>query len=231
VSALSQADFALLAPYLERVDLPVRKMLERRQRKVRGIYFPESGFASVVAHGTRGQAIEVGLIGREGMTGLVVVLGSDRPPHDTFMQAGGGGLCLTAANLRVAIDQSRSLHRSLLTYALDFQTQTTETALANGRGKIEERLARWILMADDRTDGDELALTHEFLSYMLGVRRSGVTEAVKALTRAGLITHGRGKIVIRDRAALEARCNGTYSRLPDQRRRAFAVHEPPPRLG
>lgn len=214
LSALSEEDFGLLAPHLESVELPLRKMLERRDRKVTGIYFPESGFASVVAHGTSGQSIEVGLIGREGMTGLVVVLHSDRPRHDTFMQAAGTGLCLTATHLRGAIDKSPSLHRSLLRYAHYFQTQTTETALANGRSKIEERLARWILMADDRVDGDELPLTHEFLSFMLGVQRSGVTVAVKALTGAGLISHRRSKITILDRAALEKHCNGTYSPVP-----------------
>jgi CRP-like cAMP-binding protein len=102
----------------------------------------------------------------------------------------------------------------LLRYAHYFQTQTTETALANGRSKIEERLARWILMADDRIDGDELPLTHEFLSVMLGIQRTGVTVAIKALTRAGLISHRRGRITILDRGTLEKRCNGTYSRLP-----------------
>jgi CRP-like cAMP-binding protein len=214
LSALSAEDFGLLAPHLAMVDLPVRKVLERRQRKVTGIYFPERGFASVVANGTSGQPIEVGLIGREGMTGLAVVLDADRPRHETFIQAAGTGLCLTAENLRGAIDQSRSLHRSLLRYAHYFHMQTTETALANGRSKIEERLARWILMADDRIDGDELPLTHEFLSMMLGIQRTGVTVAVNALTRAGLISHRRSRITILDRAALEKRCNGAYSRLP-----------------
>jgi CRP-like cAMP-binding protein len=214
LSALSHKDFALLERHLEMVDLPARKVLERRQRKIAGIYFPESGFASVVVNGTSGQAIEVGLIGREGMTGLAVVLDADRPRYDTFVQAAGTGLCLTAANLRAAIDQSASLHRPLLRYAHYFQTQTTETALANGRSKIEERLARWILMADDRIDGDELPLTHEFLSLMLGVQRSGVTIAVQALTRVGLIAHRRSRITILDRPALEKHCNGTYSRLP-----------------
>jgi CRP-like cAMP-binding protein len=88
-------------------------MLERRQRTITGIYFPESGFASVVANGSSGQPIEAGLIGREGMTGLAVVLDADRPRHDTFIQAAGTGLCMTAAKLRAAIAQSTSLHRSL----------------------------------------------------------------------------------------------------------------------
>ena len=215
LAGLSAKEFDVLAPHLEAVDLPLRKMLERRQRKITNVYFPESGFASVVANGSSGQAIEVGLIGREGMTGLAVVLGADRAPrHETFMQCAGSGWCLTVAQLRAAIDQSVTLHRVMLRYAHEFQTQTTETALANGRSKIEERLARWLLMADDRVDGDELSLTQEFLSLMLGTQRPGVTVAVKTLVRAGFISTKRSRITIIDRDALEKHANGTYSGPP-----------------
>ncbi len=126
----------------------------------------------------------------------------------------GAGWCLAAAKVRAAIDQSTSLHRSFLRYAHDFQMQTTETALANGRSKNGERLARWLLMADDRVDGDELPLTQEFLSLMLETPRPGVTVAVKALVRDGLITTRRSKITIIDRNALEKHANGIYSRPP-----------------
>ncbi len=212
LAALSDENFGLLAPHLVPVDLPVRKSLERRNKKITAVYFPESGFASVVANGAGGQAIEVGIIGREGMTGLSVVLGASRPPrNETFIQCAGAGLCLPVARLREAIDRSVPLHRSVLRYVHDFQAQTTETVLANGRAKIEERLARWLLMADDRVDGDELPLTHEFLSLMLGVQRGGVTLAVQALERADLISTRRGKITILDRKALEKKSNGTYT--------------------
>ena len=133
----------------------------------------ESGFASVVADGTGGPSIEVGIIGREGMTGIAVVMNADRPVHETFIQAAGSAFCLSADHLRTAIDRSTTLHRELLTSAYAFQKQVTHTALANGRSSIEERLCRWLLLADDRIDGDELPLTHEFLSMMLGVQRSG----------------------------------------------------------
>jgi CRP-like cAMP-binding protein len=210
LSRLTDDDFALLDPHLEPVDLPLRKSLERPQRKVSGIYFPESGFASVVANGSDKRPIEVGLIGREGMTGLAVVLGKDRPDNETYMQVAGHGRRMKADELRAAIDHSTSLHRSLLRYAHAFLNQTTRTALANGRSKIEERLARWLLMADDRIDGEELPLTHEFLAMMLGVRRPGVTIAVQDLEHEGLIARRRGTIVILDRKALEKRANGTY---------------------
>ena len=207
---LSDDDFGLLQPHLETIRLPVHKALETRNRKIRTVYFMESGFASVVANGSTRPSIEVGLIGREGMSGLAVVLGSDRPTHETYIQAAGSGLCLAAESLRGAIDKSPALHRELLKATFAFQTQVTQTALANGRSKIEERLARWLLMADDRIDG-EVPLTHEFLSLMLGVQRSGVTLAVQALEADGLIAARRGRISILKRAKLEKKSNGTYT--------------------
>ena len=154
--------------------------------------------------------IEVGIIGREGMTGLPVVLGNDRNSNEVFMQAAGEGRCMRASDLRKAIDKSVTLHRSMLRYVHAFLEQATRTAVANGRRKIEERLARWLLMADDRLDGPELPLTHEFLAMMLGVRRPGVTVAMQGLECAGIIARKRGHVVIVDRGALEKMSNGTY---------------------
>ena len=157
-----------------------------------------------------GKPIEVGLIGREGMTGLAVVLGGDCNDNETYMQAAGQGRVLRANALRDAIQKSRTLHNSLLRYAHAFLNQTTRTAVANGRSKIEERLARWLLMAHDRVGSPELPLTHEFLAMMLGVRRPGVTVAVQNLERDGVIARRRGRIVICNQEALKKLSNGTY---------------------
>lgn len=209
LARLSEDDFKLIEPHLEFVDLPVRKLLAAKNKHVAEVFFLESGIASVVANGD--SPIEIGLIGREGMTGISVVLGDDeRAPNETYMQVGGNGWRLSAEQLRAAIEQSSDLHKVLLKYVHSFLTQTTQTALANGRSKIEERLARWLLMADDRVDGNELALTHDFLAVMLGVRRSGVTVALQELERKGLIAHRRGLITIADER-LEHGSNGTYS--------------------
>src|SRR2546422_6963372 len=102
LSRLSREDFALLEPHLEAVDLPVRKPLEARKRRINQVYFIESGFASVVANGSSKPSIEVGIIGREGMTGIAVVLGNDRAQHETYIQVAGTGLRVSAANLREA---------------------------------------------------------------------------------------------------------------------------------
>jgi CRP-like cAMP-binding protein len=209
LSRLSRADFQLLAPNLERIDLPLRKMLEARNKRVERAYFLDDGLASVVANGDH--PIEVGMIGREGMTALSVVMGSTaRAVYETYMQIAGSGSWMTANALRTAMQASASLHHAMLRAAHAFMIQTTQTALANGRSKIEERLARWLLMADDRIAGDELRLTHEFLAMMLGVRRSGVTVALQGLERLGLISHRRGLIIILDRKALERNSSGTY---------------------
>jgi CRP-like cAMP-binding protein len=212
LSRLSRQEFALLEPHLEAVDLPVRKTLEARRKRIDQVYFIESGFASVVANGTSKPSIEVGIIGREGMTGLAIVMGHDRAQHDTYIQVAGHGLRISAAKLREADERSMILHRAMLRYAHAFLLQTTTTALANGRSKIEERAARWLLMADDRIDGDDLPHTHEFLGLMLGTHRPGVTIALQALEKAGLITTRRSHITIIDRKGLEKSSNGTYIR-------------------
>jgi CRP-like cAMP-binding protein len=220
LSRLSRDELGLLEPHLEAVDLPVRKHLEDRNKAIEHVYFIERGFASVVANGT-GRAIEVGLIGREGMTGLAVVMGTDRSPHDTYMQAAGDGQRISSAKLRSAMEQSPALHRSFLRFGHAFIVQTAQTALANGRSKIEERLARWLLMAQDRLDGDAVPLTHEFLSVMLGVRRPGVTGALDMLEKKGLIQAKRGTVAILNRRGLRKISNGAYGGAEAEFQRLF----------
>jgi len=209
LAGLARQDFALIKPHLEPVDLPVRKVLETRRKRIDHVYFVESGFASVVANGSDKPSIEVGIIGREGMTGLAIVLGGDRAQHATYIQVAGKGQRMSAARLREVDAQSPAFHRAMLRYARAFLAQTTTTALANGRSKIEERLARWLLMAHDRLGG-ELNLTHEFLGLMLGTHRPGVTLALQALEKAGLIATRRGRVTILDRKTLQKSSNGTY---------------------
>ena len=210
LSCLSSDDLLLLQPNLKRVELPLRKNLERANKAIDQIYFLESGFASVVAEGSDSRSIEVGLIGSEGMTGLSILMGTDRSPHETFIQGAGEGLRISAGSLRKAMEHSHTLHRMLLLYAHTFMLQVTHTAIANGRSKIEQRLARWLLMAQDRIGGDEVSLTHELLSLMLGVRRSGVTVALRLLEKAGMVRVRRGVISIIDRKRLERLAGTTY---------------------
>ena len=210
LARLARADLALLKPHLAPIDLPVSARLETTNGRIDAAYFIERGFASVVADGRGKRSIEVGIIGCEGMTGLSLVLGHDRSTHETYMQAAGSAQRISAAHLRKAIDQSVRLHRSLLRFAHAFLVQTTQTALANGRSKLEERLARWLLMAQDRIGGTEVPLTHRFLAVMLGVHRPFVTLTVQALERKGLIRARRQVITIVDRNGLVKMSNGAY---------------------
>ena len=183
--------------------------LEKPNRRIDAVYFPESGFASVVAV-QRGKEVEVGLIGREGMTGLPIVLGNHRSPHATYIQAAGEGKCIPSKELRNATRSSLSLRDSLLKYVQAFGVQTTHTAISNAQSRIDIRLARWLLMAHDRIGDDTLPLTHEFLSLMLAVRRPGVTDALNALRKQGLISYQRGEITMKDRKGLERIAGESY---------------------
>jgi CRP-like cAMP-binding protein len=210
LACLSADDFGLLQANLEPVTLKLRKVLERPNRRIDHVYFIEAGIASVVGIQAKGTKVEVGLIGREGMTGLSIVLGNHRSPDSTYIQVAGHGRRIIADALREAMQGSPTLQFQLLKYVRAFMVQTTHTAISNARARLYERLARWILMADDRVDGNRLPLTHEFLSLMLGVRRAGVTEALHALQRHRLIKASRGEIIIRDRKGIERRAGQSY---------------------
>jgi CRP-like cAMP-binding protein len=222
LASLSSPDLALLQPLLAPVTLALRYVLEKPDKPVDAVYFPEAGFASVVAVQAKGAKVEVGLIGREGMSGLTVVLGNHLAPHSTYMQAAGHGQRISTVDLRTAMQGSASLHGSFLKYVQVFMVQTAHTAIANARAKLDERLARWILMAHDRLDDKSLPLTHEFLSLMLGVRRAGVTEALHALKARKLIGSARGAIVVRNRKGIERMAGAAYGAPEAEYRRLIA---------
>lgn len=214
LKVLSPDDFALLQPHLEPVVTELRKSLIMPHEPVRELYFPEVGFGSITISGSGGQ-VEVGLVGREGLVGaLPVLLASDRTPHECFVQNAGEMLRIETVALCSAVSQSASLHKLLLRYVQVQFVQTAQTAFANATYTLDVRLARWLLMCRDRIDGDDLHLTHEFLSIMLGVRRPSATLAVQALEGLRLIRARRGKITILDREALAAVADDSYG-LPE----------------
>lgn len=190
--------------------MPLREVLEAPDAPITHVYFPLSAVSSIVT-GSGDDRIEVGLIGRDGMTGLSVLLGAESSPHECFIQIPGDGLRIAVAEFNRALDAEPALGKRCLLYARTFMLQTAQTAFANGRCTIEERLARWLLMCQDRLDGNDIRLTHEFLSLMLGVRRPGVTMALQTLEAAGLIHNTRACITIRDRPRLEEIAGPAYS--------------------
>ncbi len=210
LATLPAADFAVLRPLLERVDFEARQVLESPGQPIADIYFVESGLVSVVGTTEPDHRIEVGMVGHEGMTGLCVVLGDDRSANETQVQSAGSALRIDAADLRTAMHESPHLTALLLRYVHVFLLQGSQTALANGRGRLDERLARWLLMWHDRVNSDDLVITHEFLSLLLGVRRQGITETLHTLEGVGLVRSSRSLIKIIDRDGLQNAANGFY---------------------
>jgi CRP-like cAMP-binding protein len=207
--ALNPEDLALLASSLSRVALNASESLETPGERIEHCYFVEQGVISVRAKSPGSRRVDVGLVGTEGMTGLPVVMNDDRSPNETYVQVAGSAYRVAADDLRNALAASASLRGLLLRYAQWFLTQTIHTALANSTASIRTRLARWILMAHDRV-GDSLPFTHELLARTLGVRRSGVTDALHILEGRGLVRATRGKITVLDRHGLIDTAGGFY---------------------
>ncbi len=206
LAALSASDFALLQPHLTTVTLKLLQNLERPGEPIEHIYFMHTAIASVVATVSGEPAVEIGLIGREGMTGAAVVLGNGQSPHSTYVQAAGFGDEIAVSTLRNVMGQSKTLHQMFLKFLQSFMVQTAHTAIANARASVPERLARWLLMAQDRMDGPKVPMTHEFLGLMLGVRRAGVTDALHDLSERQMIQARRGEVAILDRGGLRTSC-------------------------
>lgn len=210
LAALPAEDLASLEPHLEALDLRLRHCLARAGQPIEHVYFLESGIASVVARRAPDRHIEVGLFGREGMGGLPLLLGSDRSPHDQYMQVAGKGHRMRADTFLGIVAESAALHRRLLHFVHVFLVQTAQTALANGSFRTNQRLARWLLMCADRIDGSVIPITHEFLAMMLGVGRPRVTAALHVLEGQGLVRAVNRRITIRNRTGLEQTAGASY---------------------
>ncbi|MGU3362152.1 Crp/Fnr family transcriptional regulator [Methylobacterium sp. M6A4_1b] len=206
---LSPGDYSLLQPHLRSMPTELRQGLIYPHQRIQDLYFPEVGYASITTAGT--SKVEVGIIGPEGVVGVApVLLGSDRTPYDHFVQNAGEMLAIEAAALLAATERSPTLRNLLLRFVQTLLIQTAQTAFANASYNIEVRLARWLLMCHDRVIGDELTVTHDFLSYMLGVQRTTVTLALQMLEGNRLIKARRGRIELLDRAGLLSVAGDSY---------------------
>ena len=233
LAAFPDADLDLLRPHLEFVRLDVNQVLERPGDLISHVYFIESGLISMVGTTKPNHRIEVGMIGYEGMTGYGVVLGNNRSANELLVQSEGSAQRIATPLLREIMGSSQSLTSTLLNYVHTFMVQSSQTALANGRGRLDERLARWLLMWHDRLESNEFPTTHEILALLLGVRRAGVTVALHELEGRGLIRSLRGRIRIVDRLGLQLAASGFYG-IPEceyERSIGFAAGKralPPP---
>lgn len=204
IAGLAVKDFNRIRPHLERITLPQHKRLLRPSARTEYAYFPESGMVSLILSLEEGHVVEVGLVGNEGIVGVLAGLGTSRISGEAIVQMPGSGLRMNTDVLRKEIGVNPSIRQMLLRYVQALFCQITQTAACNARHQLPQRLARWLLMANDCTLANEVNLTHEFLSMMLSVRRPGVTDALNELRDAGIIATGHGRITILKRKRLEA---------------------------
>jgi CRP-like cAMP-binding protein len=210
LGTLKPDDLAALTPHLTFRRFPTGENFDQTDKPISTLLCPEKGNISMVVTTDPAHRIEAGLIGYEGMTGTAAVLGDDRSCLEVNAQVEGEGHVISADRLQQAMAERPAIQRRLQLFAHALHVQTAHTAWANGLMKIEARLARWLLMAQDRLQSPEVHLTHEFLSNMLGVRRAGVTDTLHMLEGYGVIRAQRAVILVKDRARLEALAAPAY---------------------
>ena len=203
LNVLDRETRLLIEPRLEKSTLPAGTVLVEYQTTIDHIYFIESGLASSVTASAQGHAVETLIVGCEGFTGIPLVLATDRTAAKVFVQIAGDAWRLKASDVRDTMRQSVVFRDALLGYVHSAFDQMAHTALSNSAHRVDQRLARRLLMAHDRIEGDTVALTHRALASALNVRRSSVTDALHVVEGMGLIRSLRSRIVILDRAGLE----------------------------
>jgi CRP-like cAMP-binding protein len=208
-------EFSLLQPHLQYVPLPQHFLFHEPGEKVEFAYFLNSGMTSLVVQTTTGKSCEVGIVGREGMVSACLAVDICEAPYRALMQVPGDGLRVTASALEYVLANCPELKKELLRHVFLQGFQVAQIAACNRLHEIEQRLARWLLMCQDRVDSEVLLLTHEFLAEMLGTGRPSVSLAAGVLQRAGLIQNIRGAVRIMNRPGLEQAACECYRVVQD----------------
>jgi CRP-like cAMP-binding protein len=218
LAALPRAEYRRMAPLLEPVTLTFGDVLHEQGEPVAHVYFPSDSLVSLLTLVDRHLALEVGLVGREGMVGVAYAMGIGASPFRALVQGTGTAMRMKVPAFRRALNASVPLQREVDLFTHALMAQVARTAACNRFHVVQERLARWLLMTRDRMRSDRFHLTHDFLANMLGVRRVGVTMAAQALRQRNLIAYSRGNITITDGRGLEAAACSCYSKPADHTR-------------
>lgn len=220
IELLPSRDRARLLAVCEPVELALNQVLDEAGGVLRHVYFPLDGFVSLVSLVDEHPGVEVGMVGREGMVGTALLLGAAVAPTRSLVQGAGASWRISAAAFRRELSASAALQRQLSLYLYVLMVQTVSSAGCLRFHLVAQRLARWLLMSQDRAHQAHFHVTHEFLAYMLGVRRVGVTVAAGELQRRGLIHYHRGELTVVDRVGLQAAACSCYA----ADRRVYAEH-------
>ena len=220
---LPPAERERLAPLLRRVSLGNGETLAWPHEPFEQVHFPIDAVVSVVSHGHAGEMVETGLIGREGVTAVPLVLGADSAPHQLVCQVPGEAWLMAAADFRREASRPGPLQGLLLRYTQALLVLTGQGVLCNRLHALDERCAKWLLLIHDRLARDTFTLTHEYIAVMLGARRPGVSLALGTLQRAGAVAYHRGGMAVTDRAALEAAACPCYRTIAEQYDRLLAA--------
>lgn len=212
LAGMGEDNLRLLRPFLHRQSIKARHYLQRRGQPLEEAHFIESGVVSLIVDPRNLGPLEIGTVGQEGLIGAYAALIPGPSFHDCLVQVDGTSMAITIADLGGALEASATLREYLYRYLATRMIQLGETTYANGRAKVQQKLARWLLMYQDRLCTAELPLTHESMSLMLGVRRASVTTALHGLEAEGWLRTHRGTVIVRDRAGLEQYCSPFYGR-------------------
>jgi CRP-like cAMP-binding protein len=213
---LPRREYKTVLAKLEFVELPTGTILDEMAGPIKFGYFINAGLASILNIMLDGKSVEVGLSGKEGFVGLPLIVGFDRSPIHAVMQIGGSAYRLKAQDMERVLRQCPTLEKHLHRYAQEFALQITQVAACNRLHEVRQRLARWLLMSEDRMGASTFPLTQQFIAHMLGSRRASVTVAAGALQKARLIAYKRGTVNIMDRAGLEKAACDCYRQLSRQ---------------
>ncbi len=215
LSALPEREYQRFSDCLEPVKLTLNEILLQPNQQSELLYFPTQGIVSLVSVIDGNSTTEIGLMGREGIVGIIPFLGKGVSHSQSIVQSPGWAMGVEADALQAEYDRGEMLQKLLLRYTLKLFNQVSQCSACNNHHTVQQRTARWLLMLDDRSDRETLFMTHQLLAKMLGVRRTGVTEVAKEFQRQGIIDYHRGKIKILDRQALETVACECYQVLKD----------------
>ena len=222
LACLPEAEFARLSTQMERVTLSHGEHVIVPDAPIRDVYFPLNCLLSLVTILEDGSTVESGTIGREGMSGIPLLLDAKTTPMPTFTQIPGDALKIRASLLKEMYDEGGTLHKLLNRYIHTVIITGSQSTACNARHHVEARFCRWLLMSSDGVGSDKLNLTQEFLATMLGVRRPGVSVTAAELQGKGLISYSRGLIQILDRAGLERAACECYRMIKEEYNRLFS---------